>query len=111
MLRRLIMCFGVIHAVAMLSVTIWSSLQESIMLQGHLFNEPWFLATLTDTYLAFLLFYLWIFFTEKGALKKGVYLVLVLCLGNIAMGLMITYRAYRADHTLTWAEFFKGDLS
>lgn len=110
MLRRYIIFFGLIHAMVMLGTTIWASMQSSILQQGHLFSEPWFIATLIDTYLAFLLFYLWIALTTRGNIIRMMYFVLVVTLGNISMGLMIAWRAYRMHQAMTWIQFLKGDV-
>lgn len=95
MLRWSLMIYGVLHAGIMAGVTIWASLQKSILENGHLVKEPWFIATITDTYLGFLLFFLWVCCVERRLVYRVVWAVLICGLGNIVMGLFIVIRAYR----------------
>ena len=105
MLRRTLIVFGITHSLVMLSMTIWSSLQDSILNQAHLFQNAWFLATLLDTYLAFLLFYLWVFTVTPKWHFKLLHLIAIITLGNIIMGLYIAYRAYKMVHLQSIKQF------
>lgn len=78
--------FFSIVILAMLAVTTWASLHENVIAGGaKVLAEPWGVATLFDTYFAFLTFYLWVLYKETGWLSKLVWLVLILLLGNFAM--------------------------
>jgi hypothetical protein len=48
-------------------------------------THPWFIATLFDTYFAFLTFYCWVAYKEPGIFARIFWLVAILTLGNIAM--------------------------
>ena len=77
--------FGLV-LVAMLGVTTWAQMQEGFLAAlARIPGDPWFVATLFDTYFAFLAFFFWLCFRERSALARAVWLVLILLLGNIAM--------------------------
>ncbi len=82
--------------VSMLWVTTWASLQQSILqIPREVWGNPWFVATLFDTYFAFLTFYLWVAYREKGWVARILWLLGVLVLGNIAMAsymLLVLFR-------------------
>jgi hypothetical protein len=72
----------------MLSVTGWASLQQSLFaIPPYVTGNPWFIATLTDAYLGFLTFYLWVWHRSPCWKSRLVWLVLILGLGNMAMAL------------------------
>ena len=76
--------FGVL--VSMLAVTVWASLQQPIWrIPKEVLGNPWFIATLFDAYFGFLTFYVWLVFRECSWAARGVWLVAILLLGNIAM--------------------------
>lgn len=85
---------------SMLWVTGWASLQQAIwQIPRGVWAHPWFVATLFDTYFAFLTFYLWVAYRERGWVGRVLWLAAILVLGNIAMAsymLLILFRL-RAD--------------
>lgn len=105
MLRKYLIIFGLCHSLVMLSATIWASLQDSILNQGHLFQNAWFSATLIDTYLGFLLVYLWIFSVTPKWSFRLLHLITIICLGNIMMGAFVAYRAYKIKDLTTISQF------
>ena len=77
--------FGFVF-IAMLVVTTWASLHEDVFSGGaKVLAEPWGVATLADTYFAFLTFYLWVLYKEQGLIARLGWLVGILALGNFAM--------------------------
>lgn len=87
MKRKLTIIFGTI-LIAMLAVTSWASLHESVFAGGRkLLNEPWGIATLFDTYFAFLTFYVWLAYKEVSWIARIAWLIAILLLGNIAMAI------------------------
>ena len=89
MKRGLQIFFGLI-LISMLIVTTWASSYESVFAGGaKILAEPWGIATLFDTYFAFLTFYVWVFYKEKTWLAKSVWLIAILALGNIAMAIYV----------------------
>lgn len=71
---------------SMLWVTTWAGLQVSLFdIPRAVGGHPWFIATLFDTYWAFLTFYLWLAYKEAAWFSRVLWLIAVLLLGNIAM--------------------------
>ena len=50
-------------------------------------SHPWFIATLFDTYFAFLTFYCWVAYKETSNGARVIWLIAILLLGNIAMAI------------------------
>ena len=70
----------------MLAVTSWaSSLVALWEIPQQVALHPWFIATLFDTYFAFLTFWAWVAYKETSNLARIVWLVAILLLGNIAI--------------------------
>ena len=81
---------------AMLSVTGWASLQVALWQTPRaVVTHPWFIATLFDTYFAFLTFYLWVAYKERGWIARIAWLLAILFLGNIAMALYMLIQLFR----------------
>jgi hypothetical protein len=77
--------FGLV-LVVMLAVTTWAQMQEGFLSAlTRIPRDPWFVATLFDTYFAFLAFFFWVCFRERSAGARGIWLILIFLLGNIAM--------------------------
>ena len=77
--------FGLV-VVAMLAVTTWAQMQEGFLAAlARIPSDPWFVATLFDTYFAFLAFFFWVCFRERSAFARVLWLILIFLLGNIAM--------------------------
>ena len=82
--------FALIALAALIGVPIWASGHQPIgaairELAANPAGNPWFIATLFDTYFAFLWFWLWVAYEETSWLVRNLWLVLILALGNIAM--------------------------
>jgi hypothetical protein len=92
--RRLQLLFGAI-LVAMIAVTVRASLDRSILDAGEVVEDPWGLATLFDAYCGFLTFYVWVAYREAGRLARGVWFVLIMTLGNIAMAAYVLRLLWR----------------
>ncbi|MGH8455912.1 MAG: DUF1475 family protein [Stenotrophobium sp.] len=58
-------------------------------------NNPWFIATLFDTFFAFLWFWLWVAYKETGWIARIVWLLLIFTLGNMAMGAYVLIQLLR----------------
>ncbi|HUR41822.1 MAG TPA: DUF1475 family protein [Verrucomicrobiae bacterium] len=77
---------------ALIGVSIWATDKVSIapaiadlVSNPGTGNNPWFVATVADAYFGFLWFWAWIAYKETSNVARGVWLVLVLALGNMAM--------------------------
>lgn len=82
--------------ISMLTVTTWASLHTPIWaIPPEVGSHPWFIATLFDTYFAFLTFYIWVAWRERGWLPRIAWLVAILLLGNIAMAIYALFILFR----------------
>ncbi len=89
--------------VTMLIVTTWASNIVALWnLPGSVASHPWFIATLFDTYFAFLTFYCWVAYKERGVLARIGWLVAILILGNIAMASYMLIQLFRVPANATW---------
>jgi hypothetical protein len=57
--------------------------------------NPWFIATLFDAFFGFLWFWLWLAYKETGWVARGVWLVLILLGGNMAMAAYVLIQLWR----------------
>lgn len=81
---------------SMLAVTSWASTQCPLWeIPGSVGGHPWFIATLFDTYWAFLTFYCWVAYKESSWLGRIGWLIGILLLGNIAMALYMLILLFR----------------
>lgn len=88
--------------VAMLAVTGWASSQVALWkIPGSVGGHPWFIATLFDTYFAFLTFWLWLAYKERIWPVRIAWLLAILLLGNIAMAGYLLIQLFRLPRTAT----------
>ena len=81
---------------SMLWVTTWAGLQVSLFaIPRSVGGHPWFIATLFDTYWAFVTFYLWLAYKETAWLSRVLWFVCVMLLGNIAMAIYCLIQLWR----------------
>ncbi len=81
---------------AMLYVTITASLDRGVFEAGAaLWPDPWFRATLADAYFGFITFFVWVAYKERGLLRKLIWFVLIMTLGNIAMSVYVLIQLFR----------------
>ncbi len=88
--------------IAMLGVTSWASSVVALWdTPREIVTHPWFIATLSDTYFAFLTFWLWLAWKERGWFPRIAWLVGILLLGNIAMAAYMLIQLFRLPTTAT----------
>lgn len=88
--------FFSIVLISMLGVTTWASLQCALWETPRaVATHPWFIATLFDTYWAFLTFYCWVVYKERGWTARIGWLIGILLLGNIAMAIYMLIQLFR----------------
>ncbi|MCE9612198.1 MAG: DUF1475 domain-containing protein [Chthoniobacter sp.] len=81
---------------AMLGVTTWASTFVALWkMPREVATHPWFIATLFDTYFAFLTFWAWVAYKEATALARTGWLIAILLLGNIAMAIYMLRELFR----------------
>ena len=81
---------------AMFGVTAWASnfiaLWET---PREMWQHPWIIATLADTYFGFLTFYCWVAYKETSNVARIAWLLAILALGNIAMAIYMLWRLFK----------------
>ena len=71
---------------SMLAVTSWASWRCPLFaVPREVFTHPWFIATLFDTYWAFVTFFVWVCWKQTSWLARAAWFVAIMLLGNIAM--------------------------
>ncbi len=92
-LLRMVFAFVLI---AMLGVTAWASSHVALWdTPRAVATHPWFIATLFDTYFAFLTFYAWVVYKETSTVARSLWLLAILLLGNIAMAVYMLNQLFR----------------
>ena len=82
---------------AMIALSVQASLDRGIFVAlEELWPDPWFRATLADTYFSFLTVYLWMAWRETGWGARIGLLIAVLCLGSIAIAAYVLTELWRA---------------
>ena len=80
--------FFIVVLIAMFGVTTWASSVVALWETPRaVATHPWFIATLFDTYFAFLTFYCWVAYKETSNVARVIWLLAILLLGNIAMAI------------------------
>jgi len=88
--------------IAMLAVTTWASLDVALWkMPREVATHPWFIATLFDTYFAFLTFYVWLAYKETSNMARVLWLLAILLLGNIAMAIYLLRELFRLSANAT----------
>ena len=82
--------FFFVVLIVMLGVTTWASGVVALWETPRaVVTHPWFIATLCDTYFAFLTFYCWVAYKETSNLARVLWLLAILLLGNIAIAVFM----------------------
>ena len=82
--------------VAMLCVTAWAGNFVALWkMPREIATHPWFIATLFDTYFAFLTFWAWVAYKEVSNVARAGWLIAILLLGNIAMAIYMLRELFR----------------
>ncbi|MEQ8786302.1 MAG: DUF1475 family protein [Pirellulaceae bacterium] len=96
MMRLVLIAVFLAIEVAMIGMTTWASFDRAVWnVRGEVLADRWFQATLLDAYLAFLTFYLWVFYKEPTILRRTVWFVLIMALGNMAMAAYVLVQLIR----------------
>lgn len=94
--------FGFIF-VFMVVVTVRTASREPLFISGSIspavrsqFNgSPWAVATLYDAYFGFITFFCWVAYRECSNLSRGIWFLLIMALGNIAMSAYVLVQLFR----------------
>jgi len=88
--------FFIAVLLSMLAVTSWASLECALWkTPREVVTHPWFIATLFDTYWAFLTFYCWVSYKEVSWLARIGWLIGILLLGNIVMAIYMLIQLFK----------------
>jgi hypothetical protein len=92
--------FSLAALLSLVGVSIWATGHQDIgaairELAANPAGNPWFIATLFDTYFGFLWFWLWVAYKETSWAARIVWLLLILALGNIAMAIYVLIQVAR----------------
>lgn len=88
--RRWLICLFTGVLIAMLGVTGWASGVQPVWEWTGLKDAPnhaWTIATLCDAYFGFITFYVWVLYKEQALLRRMVWFIAIMTLGNMAMAL------------------------
>ena len=89
--------FFIVVLLSMLAVTSWASLECALWKTPRaVATHPWFIATLFDTYWAFLTFYCWVAYKEVSWFARLAWLIGILLLGNIVMAIYMLIELFKA---------------
>jgi hypothetical protein len=81
---------------SMIAVTGWASLDCALWrIPGEVASHPWFIATLADTYWAFLTFYAWLAYKETSWTSRMLWLLAILVLGTMAVAAYMLHQLFR----------------
>ncbi|MES2595135.1 MAG: DUF1475 family protein [Verrucomicrobiota bacterium] len=88
--------FFILVLLSMIAVTSWASTECALWdTPRDVATHPWFIATLLDTYWAFLTFYCWVAYKETSWLARAAWLAGILLLGNIAMAVYMLIQLFK----------------
>ncbi len=73
---------------------------------GVLMGYPWFVVSLFDVYIGFLLIGVWVFWRERSRAVAALWLVLILTLGNVISCMYVLLALFRSQGD--WAVFRDG---
>ncbi len=106
-MKTVLICFFSAVLLAMLWVTIAASLERNLLDAGRdLWQDPWGKATIFDAYFAFCTIFLWIAYREPNNFVRGLWLVLFLLLGNIAIAAYFLKALLTLEPGASWHQLF-----
>ena len=80
----------------MITVVTWACLNESLFqIPPRVAGDPWFSATLFDTYFAFIVIYLWMAYRTPAWPARIFWFFMVMGLGNIGIAAYLLIQLFR----------------
>ena len=77
-------------------VTVTASMDRGVMTAlRELWPDPWFRATVADTYFAFLTISLWVWYKERGAAARVLWFLGIMVLGNFAIAAYLLVQLFK----------------
>ena len=103
-LPRIILFAACVLILALAALIVKASFEKSLAtIFVTLLSDTWGIVTLIDLYAGFFVVAAWIAAIERNALRSLLWLIALLCLGNLAT---LVYVALRARRARTWREIF-----
>ena len=88
--------FFTLMLASMIAITGWASLDCALWrIPGEVASHPWFIATLADTYWAFLTFYAWLAYKETSWTSRAIWLLAILVLDTMAVASYMLNQLFR----------------
>lgn len=76
-----------------------------------LWPDPWFLTTLLDAYLGFLIFYVWVAYKERTALSRILWFLSIMALGNMAAAFYVLLQLRKLRSVDPWEKLLLREKS
>ena len=87
-MRIFLMTIFSLILLSMVTISVLATMQNGIFEAGsELMKDRWFVATLMDAYFGFITFYVWVAYKETTVVGRGIWFVLIMLLGTIAMSI------------------------
>lgn len=83
---------------SLLAYTVWASFQQPVwQWRGPFAGEDrwWTIASLIDAYYGFLTFFVWLCLKERGLLRRTLWFIAIMLLGNLAMAGYVLWQLRR----------------
>lgn len=94
--------FALAALFGLIGVSVWATGHQSIVVAINDLianpasgNNPWLVATLFDAYFGFLWFWLWVAYKETTLAARGLWLLLILATGNMAMAVYMLIQLWK----------------
>ena len=84
-------------------VTLAASLNRSVLQAGRgLWPDPWFVATLADAYIGFVIFYVWVAYKERTVPARILWFLFIMGLGNLAAAFYVLLQLRKLGPGESW---------
>jgi hypothetical protein len=95
-MKLVLRCLFAAIFVVMVWINVKAMLAMNILASFPLFSaNPWAVATLYDAYCGFLTFWVWVAYKERTGWAKGLWFLLVMGLGNVAMSAYVLKELFK----------------
>lgn len=107
-MKTVLYLFFSLVLLAMLWVTVTASMDRSVLeAASEIWADPWGKATLFDAYFAFLTVFIWIAYREPTWLRRSIWLLLLLTLGNFAIAAYFLIALKGLPSATPWTGLFE----
>jgi hypothetical protein len=95
-MKLVLKCLFAVIFVVMVWINVKAMLAMNILASFPLFSaNPWAVATLYDAYCGFVTFWVWVAYKERASWAKGLWFLLVMGLGNVAMSAYVLKELFK----------------